>query len=130
EIPGDLLRFLFAVDGTVATRKHRHAGLLHGAPGARFVAEQTNDFRRRSDELDVAGLAHLGEVCALGEKPVARMNRVSASDFRGADHRRNAQIAVAAPRWTNADVLVRKSDMKGILVRLGVDGDRLDSQLP
>ena len=38
-----------------------------------------------TDELDVAGLADLGEVRALGEKPVARVDRVGARDLGGAD---------------------------------------------
>ena len=91
--------------------------------------EQPDHVRRGTDELDVAGLADLGEIRALGEEPVAGMDRVGAGDLRGAQDRRHAQIAVGAARGPDADVLVGKSDVQGVLVRLGVDRDGLDSEL-
>src|SRR5687768_17012516 len=99
EVPRDLERLLFAVDRTVAAREDRYAGLAHGAAGPRLVAEQADYVGRRADELDVTGLAHLGEIRALREKPVAGMDRVGAGDLRGADDRRHAEITCGAARW-------------------------------
>ena len=81
------------------------------------------------DELDVAGLADLGEVGALRQEPVAGMDRVGAGDLGGADDRRHVQVAVGAARRADADVLVGEADVQRVLVGLGVDGDGLDAQL-
>ena len=82
-----------------------------------------------ADELDVAGLADLGEVGALGQEPVAGMDRVGAGDLGGADDRRHVQVAVGAARRADADVLVGEPDVQRVLVGLGVDGDGLDAEL-
>ena len=81
------------------------------------------------DELDVAGLADFGEVRALGQEPVAGMDRVGAGDLGGAQHRRHVEIAVGAPRRTDADVLVGEPDVQRVLVGLGVHRDGLDAEL-
>src|SRR3954447_18608598 len=57
------------------------------------------------------------------------MNRIRAGDFRGADNGRHTQVAIAAPRRTDANILVGEADMQRILVCFGVDRDRLDPQL-
>ena len=129
ELAGDLERLLFAVDRTVAPGQDRHAGLLHRAPGAGLVAEQPDDVRRRADELDVAGLADLREVGALGEESVAGMDGVRAGDLGGAQHRRHAQVAVGAARRADADVLVGEPHVQRVLVGLGVHRDGADAQL-
>ncbi len=121
---------LFAVDRAVAARQNRHARFLHHPARARLVAHQPDDLRVGADELDVAGLAHFGEVGALGEKAVAGMDRVGAGDLRGADDGRHVQIAVGAARRADADVLVGEADVQRVLVGLGVDRHRLDAQLP
>ena len=109
--------------------QNRHARLLHDAPRARLVAHQPDDLRVGTDELDVARLADFGEVRALGQEAVAGMDGVGAGDFGGADDRRHVQVAVGAARRADADVLVGEPDVQGVLVGLGVDGDRLDAQL-
>src|SRR5687767_15595685 len=70
EIARDLLRLLLAVDRPFAARQNRHARLAHRAPGARLVAQQPDHVRRRTDELDVAGFADLGEVGAFRKETV------------------------------------------------------------
>ena len=129
ELLRDFLRLVLAVDRAVAARQDRHAGLLHRPPRARLVAEQPDHVRRRPDELDVAGLADLGEVGALREEAVAGMDRVGAGDLRGADDRRDAQVAVGAARRADADVLVGEPHVQRVLVGLGVDRDGLDAEL-
>src|SRR5262249_25492585 len=71
-----------------------------------------------------------GEVRALGEKPVAGMDGVGAGDLGGADHGRDVQVAVGAPRRADAHVLVRELDVERVLVGLRVDGHRADAHLP
>ena len=82
------------------------------------------------DELDVAGLADLGEVRALGQEPVARVDRVGAGDLRRADDRRHVEVALGRPRRPDADVLVGEPDVQRVLVGLRVDGHGLDAHLP
>jgi hypothetical protein len=127
--PRDLDGFVFALDRAVAPRQNRHAGFAHHAASPRLVGHQPDDLGIRPDELDVAGGAHLRQVGALGQEPVAGMNRVGAGDLRRADHRRHVQITVRASRRSDADVLVRKFDVERVLVGLGVHGDRLDAEL-
>jgi hypothetical protein len=130
EILGDPDGLLLGIHRAVTARQDRHASLLHGAPRARLVAEQPDDVRRGPDEPDVAGLAHLREVGALRQEPVAGVNGVGTGDLRGAEHGRHAQVAVRAARRTDADILVGEPDVERVLVGLGVHRDRLDAELP
>ena len=83
----------------------------------------------RSDELDVARLADLGEVGAFRQESVAWMNGVGAGDLGGTDDRGHVQITVGAAGGADAHVLVRKPDVQRVLVGLGIDGDCLDPEL-
>ena len=129
DLLGELERLLLALDRAVAAGQDRHAGLLHHPARARLVAHQPDHLRIGADELDVARLADFGEVGALGQEPVAGMDRVGAGDLGGADDRRHVQVAVGAARRTDADVLVGEPHVQRVLVGLGVDGDRLDAEL-
>ena len=129
DVPGDLRRLFFTVDRAIAAWQHRQACLLHGSPGAGLVAHQLDDIRIGSDESNVARLADLSQVGALGEKAVARMNRVGARDFGSADDGRHVQVAVGTPRRPDAHVFVREADMQRVLVGLGVDRHGLDAEL-
>jgi hypothetical protein len=90
---------------------------------------QLDHARVRADEADVARGTHLGQVGALGQEPVSRVDGVSAGDFRRTDDRRDVQVAVGAARRADAHVLVGEPDVQRVLVGLGVDGDGLDAQL-
>ena len=125
----DLGRALFALDRTVAAGQHRHAGLLHRPARLGLVAEQANHARVGADEADVARLADFGEVGALRQEAVAGMQRVGAGDLGGADDRRDVQVAVAAARRADADVLIGEAHVQRVLVGLRVDGHGLDAQL-
>src|SRR4051794_33712481 len=76
EILRNLESLLLAVYRTIASRQNRHTRLFHRAAGAGLVTQQPDDIRRRSDELDVAGLADLREIRTLREKPVSGVDRV------------------------------------------------------
>ncbi len=130
EVGGDLLGLLLGLDGAVAAGQRADTRLLHRPAGARLLAHQADHRRARADELDVAGLAHLGEVGALGEEAVAGVDGIGAGDLGGADDGGHVQVALAAARRTDADVLVGEADVQAVLVGLGLDGDRLDAQFP
>ena len=129
DVLGELERLLLALDRAVAARQDRHAGLLHDAARPRLVAHQADDLRIGADELDVARLADLGEVRALGEEPVAGMDGVGAGDLGRADDGRHVQVAVGAARRADADVLVGEAHVQRVLVGLGVHRDGLDAEL-
>src|SRR3989442_9153944 len=57
------------------------------------------------------------------------MNRVGPGDFSRADDGRDVEVAVGASRRADADVLVGIFHVQRVLVRLGIDGDRLDAEL-
>src|SRR5260370_36858105 len=57
------------------------------------------------------------------------MDRVGACNFGRADYGRNVQVAVGAARGADADVLVRKADVEGVLVGFGVHRHGLDPEL-
>ena len=67
---------------------------------------------------------------ALREEAVARVNRVCAGNFRGADDRGHVQVALRALRRTDADVFIGEPHVQRVLVGFGVDRDRLDAELP
>ena len=97
-------------------------------PRPRLLPHQPDHRRTRADELDVAGLADLGHVRALGEEPVAGMNRVGAGDLGGADDRRHVQVRIAARRRTDAHGIVGKPHVQAVLVGLRIDRDGLNAQ--
>ena len=126
---GKLQRVFFVLDRTVGARQQRQAGLLHRAPRARLVAHQANHLRIGPDEPDVAGLADFGEVRRFRQEAVAGMDRVGAGDFRGADDRRDVQIALGAARRADAHVLVGEPHVQRVLVGLRIHRHGLDAEL-
>ena len=128
ELARDLEGLFLAVNRSIAAGQDRHPGLLHGAPRPGLVAEQADHVRRGPDEADVARLADFGEVGALGEESVSRVDRVGAGDLGGAEDRRHAQVAVGAAGRSDADVFVGKANVQRVLVGFGVDRDGLDAQ--
>ncbi len=105
-----------------------HARGLHRADRLHLVAHQADHVRGGSDE-DEAGLLHLlGEVGALGEEAVARMDRLGVADLRRGDDARDVEIALARRRRADADRLVGKADVLEVAVRGGVHRHRLDAE--
>jgi hypothetical protein len=96
---------------------------------ARLVAEQTDHVRCGADELDVACLAHLGQICAFRQEAIAGVDGVGTGDLGRAQHGWHAQVAVGASGRPDADVFVREAHVQRVLVRLGVHRDGLDAEL-
>ena len=57
------------------------------------------------------------------------MDGLNVGDFRGADDRRNVEVAFLEAWRTDADGFVGEFHMQRVTVGLAVDGDRLDAQL-
>jgi hypothetical protein len=82
-----------------------------------------------SNELDVTGLALLGELGVLRKKPVARVNRVHIRDLSRADDSISPQVAVGAFRTTDTDSLVRQLHVQRLHVGLRINREGLYPQL-
>ena len=90
-----------SLPGTVGTLTS-----LASSSGGVLVAHQGHRLVRRPDELDLATAANLGEMGVLGQKAVARMNRLHVADFGGADDPVDLQVAVGGLGRTDAIRLV------------------------
>jgi hypothetical protein len=62
------------------------------------------------------------------KETVARVDRFGTGDFRGGDDPVRFQIAFLARCRSDADRLIGELDVHGIDIRLGIDGDRFDSE--
>ena len=83
----------------------------------------------RSDELEVAAPADLGEVRVLAQEAVAGMDRLDVGDLGGGDDPGDVQVTVGAGGLADADRAVGQREVRRIAVGLRVDGDHLDAQL-
>jgi len=80
-----------------------------------------------SDEGIAVRRHDLGEPGVLGEKAVARMNRLGAGDLAGGDDRGDVEIALGRGRRADAHALVGQAHVHGAGVGFRVHGDGGDS---
>ena len=106
----------------------RNSGLFHRLAGLFLLAHQAGNFRRRTDELDVAGFADFGKIGVFRQQAVAGMDGIYVGDFRRADDGRNIQIAQGKLRRPDANGFIGKPHWQRIAIGLTVDGDRADAQ--
>jgi hypothetical protein len=109
-------------------RHARHAGGLHCADRLDLVAHQADHLGGRADEDETGLLDLLGEVGALGQKTVARMDRLSVGDLGRRDDAGDVEVAVDRWAGTDADRLVGQADMLQIAIHSGVHRHGLDAQ--
>ena len=64
---------------------------------------------------------------ALGEKPIARMDRVGAGRLAGVNDLVDDEIGLSRSGRADGDRLVRHFDMERVLVGFRIDGDGLDA---
>ena len=113
--------------GAFAARQHRHAGALHDPARARLIAHQADMAGARPDEPQSGAMAGFGEIAVLGQEAVARMDRVGAVGNRGAQDRRDVEIAVLGRRRADTNRLVCHPHVQRLLIGSRIDGDRRDS---
>ena len=70
-----------------------------------------------------------GEVGVLGEEPVARVHGVGAALADRVEDRLGVDVALGSGLPAERVRLVRESDVEGVAIELGVDGDRGDAHL-
>src|SRR5262249_36218736 len=83
-----------------------YAILLRQLAGLVLVAQQAHRLLGRTDELDLARAAHLGEVRVLREEAVAGMDRLHIAALGRRDEARDVQIALGRQRRADADRLI------------------------
>lgn len=125
---GDYECFLLVLDQSIGTRRSRNARFLGQRPADLFVFERLHRPRAGANEANVAAFADICEMGVLGEESVAWMDGVHIRDFRRADEAVDAQIALGALSFTDANGLVGQLNVHGISIRLGIDRDRADVQ--
>ena len=104
-----------------------HARFDHRLLGRDLVAHEPDRGRRRADEGEPAALDAFGEVGVLGQKAIARVNRLGVGHFGGRDDRRHVEVALCRGRRADAHRLVGQLHVFRVAVRLGVDDNRLDA---
>ena len=75
-----------------AAGRDRHARLVHDPARRRLVAHGGDDARFRTNERETVVARDFGEACVLGEKSVARVNRIGTADQSGRDDVRDVEI--------------------------------------
>src|SRR5690606_31785591 len=114
----------------LASRHARDARFGRELARPALVAQHADRGDRRADERDLARLADLGEMGVLREEAVAGVDRVRVRDFCRADDLRDVEVALLARSWPDADRLIGELEVARIAIRLRVDRDRLDVELP
>src|SRR5439155_12303075 len=93
-LPSPLQRLTIGSDHSLRPRKDRHTVVSHCCARLLLFSHEPRDFRRRSDELDAASLAHLGEVGVLREQAISRMDCLYIGDLGGTDYGGNFQVTL------------------------------------
>ena len=104
-VDGAAQPFVGLILGRLA-RHDRNAGRRHQPARLDLRAHARDDGRRRSDEHEWRALAGVGQGRVLGEKTVARVQRVGARGPRRGDEIRNRQIAFGGRGRADAHRLV------------------------
>ena len=125
---GFLLQALFALIFAEIAGRCRHTGFGHEFLGGVFEAHRADRVRLWADPDQARVDNGLREVSVLGEKAVARMDRLGAGLLGGGDDLLAAQIAFL--RGGSADVhrFIRLAHVQRFGVGVGIDSDRAHAE--
>ncbi len=126
---GDDCSFILVFDQTIRTRNHGNTGGKSQIFGPGLVSAIFDNFRRRSDEVDLAFPANGCEVGVFSQETVPGVNGFDICDFGGRDNLRNVQIGFRALSRTNANGVVSLPEPGPIPVRLRKDCDGLHPEV-
>ena len=105
-----------------------HPARLGQRLGPRLVAEGAHGGGRRPDPRQPGVRARVGEVGALAEEAVARVDRLGAGRRGRREDRVDPQVALGGRSRADAHGLVGRPDVRRRPVGVGVDGDRADPE--
>ena len=129
-LAGHRLRLFKGADLFLGARHHEDAGLAHLGPGRHLVPHRFNHLAGRADEPDAFLLAGGGEPGILREEPVAGVDGGGAALLGHLDDPGYVEVALSQGRSAQQVGFVRVLGEESLLVRGGVDGHRLDAELP
>ncbi|KAF5059539.1 hypothetical protein DSECCO2_334860 [anaerobic digester metagenome] len=130
DLGGDLLRLLDARDALRRARKNRDAGLPHHPLRPDLRAQRLDRLPRRPDERQALFLDQFREPGVLREESVARVDRLGPGLSRHVADPLLVEVTLRRVRLPDAERLVGVLDVERVVVRLGVDRDRVDAQFP
>ena len=128
DLIGDLGCLLGILDHAEMARNGRDLGLGGELLRLDLVAHRLDGLDVRPDKDDARLFQRPGEGCVLGQKAVARMDRLSPGRFGGANDLADVEIGLGGLRRADRNGLIGHVDMQRVAVRLGIDGYGLDAE--
>ncbi len=101
-----------------------HAGLLGGDATGHLVAHHHDGRRGRSDEGHTLGSDGLGEFGVLREEPVTGVHTVGTAALDDIEDLGGIEVRLRSGRTVEGVRLVGETDVEGVTVEIGIDGDR------
>ena len=124
DVAGDRDRLRVAVDFAEVAGNRGNAGGDGELLRFDLVAEHRNRTDIRPDESDAGSIQRQGEGAALGQEPVAWVDRVGAGAVRRLDDPVDHQVG-GGGRWrSDVDRFVGHRHVQRVVVRVAIDGDR------
>ena len=130
ELHCQLLGFLTAFQRLLGTRCGGHIAVQSHLLGTEFVSHHIQDLGLGSDEFDAGLLTGAGKFTVFGQKPISGVNRIALVHGRQLDDPGDIQIcAERALVLTDQVRLIRRRTESRVGILIGIDRDRLQSQL-
>src|SRR5207237_213266 len=107
----------------------REPAFLHRFLGADLVAHHPDHLRAGADPAQAGVLDHLRELGIFAEEAVPGVDGVGPAHLRRGEDGGNVEITLFGRRRTDAERLVRESDVQRVRIRGGLHGDGLPSVL-
>src|SRR5207248_3316006 len=108
----------------------RHAGRAHPLPGSDLRAHRLDRLGRGADPDESRCGAGFGEGGVLREEPIARMDGLRSAATGDVEQALLVEVALGRRPRAEEIGLVRDGRVERRAIRLGVDRDRLDPELP
>ena len=118
------------IDRLGGPRDDGHARGVGGPARGGLVTHGLDGLRGRPDEPHAGVGDRLDELRPFGQEPVPRMHQGGLRASRGVHDRLDRQVGARGGWWADAERTVSHLHMERVAVRIGVDGDAGDAQLP
>ncbi len=106
------------------SRDYRHPFGIGQASAIALGTDGPEQLRRRADPDQPGLLYGLGEGSPFGQKTISGMDRIRPGLSGGLDQGLDIKIALNRVGRADHDRLIGLPDIGGVLIRLGIDGDR------
>ncbi len=130
DLVGNGHRMLGALDDAEEARNGRNLGSGRCLLRLDLVAHRRDGAGIGADEDDAVILERLGEGLALGQETVAGMHGLRARLLAGVDDLVDQEVGLGGGCCADMHGLIGHFDMQSVAIRIGIDGDRLDTHAP